>query len=73
MSFKPQVRTGRDPEFYSNNLAFATHAEAAKSASDLMDRWFLVEEWRVIESDQPVNWRINEDGSLESVDIYSSQ
>lgn len=68
MSFKPQVRTRGDTQFNSNNLAFATREEAEASARDLMSRWMLVDEYRVIESDQPVNYRLREDGALESVD-----
>lgn len=68
MSFKPQVRTRGDTQFNSNNLAFATREEAEASARDLMSRWMLVEEYRVVESDQPVNYRLREDGALESVD-----
>ena len=67
MSFKPEVRTGTDPKFYDNNLAFATREEAERSARDLMNRWLLVVEWRAVESDEPVNYRLLEDGSLEAV------
>lgn len=58
-SWKPEVQTGRDPKFYGNNLAFATREEAEHSAKDLMRRWLLVNDWRVVESDQPVNYHIN--------------
>ena len=68
MSWKPEVRTGSDPKFYANNLAFATKDEAERSAKDLMARWMLVVEWRVVESDQPVNYRLRYDGALEAVD-----
>lgn len=68
MSYKPEVTTGSDPKFYGNNLAFATREEAEKSARDLMSRWMAVTDWRVVESDQPVNYRIRYDGALESVD-----
>ena len=67
MSFKPEVRTGTDPKFYANNLAFATREEAERSARDLMNRWLLVVEWRAVESDEPVNYPLLEDGSLEAV------
>lgn len=67
MSWKPEVRTGNDPKFYANNLAFATREEAERSAKDLMARWFLVVEWRVVESDQPVNYRLDEAGELHAV------
>jgi len=68
MSFKPEVRTGTtDPKFYANNLAFATREEAERNAKDLMSRWMLVVEWRVVESDQPVNYRLDETGELHAV------
>lgn len=55
-SWKPEVRTGTDPKFYGNSLAFATKEEAEYSARDLMNRWMLVVECRAVESDQPVNY-----------------
>lgn len=64
VSFKPAFRTSVvDPKFYTNNLAFATREEAEESAEDTAQRWMLVMEWRVEESDQPVNWRL-ENGAL---------
>ncbi|NQW81307.1 MAG: hypothetical protein HQ445_09055 [Polaromonas sp.] len=66
LSYKPEVRTGADPKFYANALVFATYAEAWHSASDLADRWMLVVDFRVAESDEPVNAAIV-DGKLTSV------
>jgi len=66
-SWKPEVRTGSDPKFYGNALAFATREEAERSAKDLMSRWMLVVEWRAVESDQPVNYRLTDGGQLEEV------
>ena len=59
MSFKPVVRTGSDPKWYGNSLAFATRKEAQHSADELMSRWLLVVEAGVEESDEPVNYRID--------------
>lgn len=59
MSWKPEVRTGSDPKFYDNSLAFATREEAERSATDLMRRWFLVVDCRAVESDQPVNYHLD--------------
>ena len=67
MSFKPSVSTDGGATFNENNLAFATREEAEASAKDLMSRWMLVTDWRVIESDQPVNYRMRYDGALEAV------
>lgn len=67
MSWKPEVRTGTDPKFYDNNPAFATREEAERSARDLMNRWMLVVECRAVESDQPVNYRLDELGALHEV------
>ena len=68
MSFKPSVSTDGGATFNENALAFATREEAETSAKDLMARWMLVTDWRVIESDQPVNYRLRFDGALEAVD-----
>ena len=68
MSFKPSVSTDGGATFNENALAFATYEEAEISAKDLMSRWMLVTDWRVIESDQPVNYTLV-DGVLESVEV----
>lgn len=54
MSWKPEVRTGKDPKWYGNALRFATEDEARRSAEDLMSRWLLVVECRATECDDPV-------------------
>ena len=68
MSFKPEVSTDGGHTFHQNNLAFVTREEAETSARDLMSRWMLVTDWRAVESDQPVNYRLRSDGALEAVD-----
>jgi hypothetical protein len=45
-------------EWAGNGLRFATREEAEQSAADLAARWFLVEDYRVDESDDPVNYAI---------------
>ena len=65
MSFKPSVSTDGGTTFNENNLAFATREEAERSATDLMRRWLLVTDRRVIESDEPVNYTLK-DGALEA-------
>lgn len=56
MSYKPEVFV--DNQWANNNCAFATKKEAEASAFDLMNRWLLVTDYRAVESDQPVNWKI---------------
>jgi hypothetical protein len=56
MSFKPEVQTGPDPKFYGNNLRFMTREEAERNVYDLMMRWYLVRETRVVECDDPPNY-----------------
>jgi hypothetical protein len=64
MSFKPEVKVAG--QWSQNNLAFATEAEALQSAKDLMFRWMMVTDCRAVESDQEVNYRIDEN-TLEAV------
>lgn len=58
MSYRPMVYV--QGEWAGNGLRFATHEEARMSASALMDRWMLVENYRVDESSDAVNWAIVE-------------
>lgn len=66
MSYAPEVTTGSDPKFYGNALRFATREEAEGNVKDLERRWMLVTGTRVVESNEPVNYRwVN--GQLEAV------
>ena len=49
MGWKPMVRTGSDPKFYTNALVFATKEEAEASARELMGRWMAVMECKADE------------------------
>jgi hypothetical protein len=65
MSFMPEVIAGSSGKWSGNALRFATREEAEANVQDLMMRWFAVTETRVVESDDPVNYRYV-DGLLES-------
>lgn len=56
MSFKVEVREPRSTVWSGNALRFATHAEADSYGVDLLSRWFLPEEFRVVESEDAVNY-----------------
>ncbi len=55
MSFKPEVIADSSGKWAGNALRFATREEAEADVRDLMNRWFLVRETRVVESEDPVN------------------
>ena len=57
MSFKPEVIADGSGKWCGNALRFATRQEAEANVQDLMMRWFAVRETRVVESDDPVNYR----------------
>jgi hypothetical protein len=65
MSFKPEVIADNSGKFYGNALRFATREEAEANVADLAMRWFLVRETRVVESDDPVNYRYVDGGLIE--------
>jgi hypothetical protein len=67
MSFKPEFQTLNDENYYPNNLAFETKEEAEASAQSTYSKWMLAAGWRVVESDQPVNYKIV-DGVMHSVE-----
>lgn len=59
MSWKPEVQTDNINAWYGNTLRFETKEEAQANVSHLASRWFLVTNTRVVESDDPVNYRWN--------------
>jgi hypothetical protein len=56
-SFAPQVIADRSGKWTGNELRFATREEAEANVANLADRWLLVTDTRVVESDDPVNYR----------------
>lgn len=65
-SWAPEVIADRSGEWCGNALRFATREEAEANVRDLMGRWLLVTDTRVMPSDDPVNYRWV-DGKLERV------
>jgi hypothetical protein len=57
MSWKPEVIADNSGKWCGNVLRFATKAEAEEDVADLYSRWTLVRETRVVESNEPVNYR----------------
>lgn len=55
-SWKVEVIADNSGVWAGNGLRFATKEEAERSAKSLFRRWLLVQEWRVVESDEPVNY-----------------
>jgi hypothetical protein len=58
MSYRPMVYV--QGEWAGNGLRFATSDEALASAQNLMARWFLVDDVRVDESNDEVNYAWDE-------------
>lgn len=58
MSFAAEVIADDSGKFCGNALRFATREEAELYSKDLMRRWLLVREYRVVESNDPVNREI---------------
>lgn len=58
MSFKAEVIADNSGKWVGNSLRFATREEAERYVADLFMRWTLVRETRVVESDEPVNYKI---------------
>jgi len=64
MSWKPEVKV--NGTFTRNGLVFETKEEAELNGLLLMSRWMLVEEYRAVEVDEPVNYKMV-DGELDAV------
>jgi hypothetical protein len=57
MSWKPEVIADSGGKWCGNGLRFATREEAESNVSDLASRWILVQDTRVVECDDPVNYK----------------
>ena len=66
-SWKPEVIADSSGKWCGNALRFATKEEAEANVKALAWRWFSVIDTRVVESDDPVNYRWV-DGRLVAVD-----
>ena len=66
MSWKPEVIADNSGKWCGNGLRFATSDEAEANVRNLMMRWMMVRDTRVVESDDPVNYRWA-DGQLQEV------
>jgi hypothetical protein len=55
MSYKVGVKTRGDQDWASNGLRFATREIATEYGHDLFMRWTAVEDWAVLDSEEPVN------------------
>ena len=57
MSWAPEVIADSSGQWCGNALRFATEAEALAWVADRRARWWLVTNTRVVQSDDPVNYR----------------
>jgi hypothetical protein len=67
MSFKSEVIADSSGKWVGNALRFATEEEANAYVTDLSWRWLAVRQTRVVESDEPVNHKLDE-GRLSRLD-----
>lgn len=65
MSWAPEVFL--EGKWSGNGLRFETEEEADKWGADLMMRWFVPSDHRVIVSADPINYKRLEDGSIQEV------
>lgn len=60
MSWKYEVSTDNTGKFYGNAVRFATEAEARSAGNAKFMAWTLVREFRVVESEEPANYKWDE-------------
>lgn len=56
-SYKVEVIADDSGEWQGKDMRFATVEQAEIEAADLKERWFAVRETRILESDDPVNYK----------------
>ena len=70
MSYKAEIKAVGESSYNSNGLRFATAQEAKDYADELLSRWFGAESYRIIESEDLVNYTFNYDlGKARPIEI----
>jgi hypothetical protein len=54
VNYRFEIRTGRK-DWTGNGQVFASRKDAEASALDLLSRWMLAEDYRLVETDEPAN------------------
>ena len=63
-SFAVEVIADNSGKWAGNGARYLTEAAAKMAAHDLMMRWFLVKEWRVVPSPDKPTWALGDDGRM---------
>jgi hypothetical protein len=56
MSWKGEVQTDSSGKWYDNAVRLPDEKQAMEYTYDLFMRWTAVKEWRVVQSEDPVNY-----------------
>jgi hypothetical protein len=56
MSYRVEVHTPNDNAWAGNGLRFETREEADSYGFDLLSRWFVPDDYRIVEIDEPANY-----------------
>lgn len=67
MSFKVEVIADSSGKWCSNAVRLATREEAQAYGRNLAGRWTLVRDWRVVESEDPANFKADAAGNVEPI------
>jgi hypothetical protein len=59
-SWRVEVIADSSGNWCGNACRYPDKKQAETAACDLMNRWLLVREWRVVESDEPANYELIE-------------
>ena len=71
-NYRPEISTDGGKSFSQNAQVFATREEAETMARDIFSRWMLATDYRVTESDEPVNYEIK-NNVLKSVPVLVTE
>jgi hypothetical protein len=68
MSYAIEVKVYNDPEFYPNGIRLATKDEAEAYGRNKVYNWTMADEYRVVESEDAVNYQWDPSIGLVSVE-----
>lgn len=67
MSFQYVIKVYGEEPYYPNGVRFATEGEAKKAGANKLWNWTMAEDFKVVQSEDPVNYRWVDGVGLERI------
>jgi len=69
-NYRYEIKVYNEKPFYSNAVVFATNEEADRAGASKLWNWTMAEDYRVVETDDPVNYAWEDGVGVVSIETH---